>query len=244
MKKYLKNYKHDIRTHNTEAAEEFLPIFFEYIKPNSVIDIGCGTGTWLKVFKDLGASEILGVDGNYIKKETLEIDEKYLILHDLSKSFKLDKKYDLAISLEVAEHLPEKSADIFVETLTSLSNTILFSAALPFQGGQNHINEQPFSYWIEKFNKKGFTVKDLFRERIWNNKNIEWWYKQNMFLIEKGNILEQKEINIYYHPDNYISKMKSFGFYNTTSLKDWYSKILISFKKLIIDILSIRKIFK
>lgn len=244
MKKYLKNYKHDIQTHNTKAAKNFLPILFEYIKPNSVIDVGCGTGTWLKVFKNLGVLEILGVDGNYIKKESLEIDKKYFILHDLSEPFVSNKKYDLAVSLEVAEHLPEQSADIFVDTLTSLSNTILFSAALPFQGGQNHINEQSFAYWVKKFNKKGFIVKDLFRERIWNNENIDWWYKQNMFLVVKEDIDNQKNINDYYHPDNYIQKMKSFGFYDTVSLKNWYSKILISFKRLVVDILNIKKLIK
>ncbi|HKM40321.1 MAG TPA: methyltransferase domain-containing protein, partial [Patescibacteria group bacterium] len=205
----LNNYKHDEKLHNKKAATAFLPILFKHIIPKSVIDIGCGLGTWLKVLEENGIKDIIGVDGNHIDKSKLQIDEKNFILHDLNTPFSINRKFDLVINLEVAEHLSEQSADILIETLTNLSNTILFSAALPFQGGQNHINEQPFSYWIKKFNKKGFIVKDVFRNEIWNNKEIEWWYKQNIFLIKKSEE-KQELINDYYHPESYFDKARIY----------------------------------
>ena len=202
MSNPVNNYIHSETVHNTKAAEAFLPILLDYIKPHSVVDVGCGLGTWLKVFEANGINEVLGVDGNYIDQSKLQINKKDFLLHDLTEPLNHDRKFDLAICLEVAEHLPETSSDIIIDTLTCLSETILFSAALPNQGGQNHINEQTFSYWTEKFNKKGFVVKDLFREKIWQNEDINWWYRQNMFLVVKS---EEKQLPIldFYHPARY-----------------------------------------
>jgi len=198
------NYIHTEEIHNTKSADAFLPFLKEYINPQSVIDVGCGLGTWLKVFVDDGCNEILGVDGNYIDKSKLCIKEEYFLLHDLTCTLRLDKKYDLAICSEVAEHLPEDKAEVLIDTLINASDTILFSAALPLQGGQNHVNEQPFAYWVQKFNDKGFVMKDYFREKIWDNSNIDWWYKQNLFLVVRSD-QEQEPILDYYHPARYLA---------------------------------------
>ncbi|ADY52864.1 hypothetical protein Pedsa_2316 [Pseudopedobacter saltans DSM 12145] len=197
------DYIHTEEIHNTKAARAFLPFLYEYLKPTSAIDIGCGLGTWLQVLKENGTSEILGVDGDHVDKSKLKIFQNEFLAHDLCVPLILNKKYDLSICLEVAEHLPEEKAEIIIDTLTNSADTILFSAALPFQGGQNHINEQPFAYWVTKFNKRGFIVKDVFRQKIWDNPEIEWWYKQNMFLIVKSNE-KQDIIADYYHPERYL----------------------------------------
>lgn len=205
----LNNYIHDEKVHNTNSASSLFPIISEYVIPASVVDVGCGLGTWLKVFYDKGIKDIIGIDGNYIDTSKLKINPEFFLLHDLSKPINLSRKFDLAICLEVAEHLPEEASDIIINTLTDLSDKILFSAAISYQGGQNHINEKPFSYWVEKFNKKGYIVKDVFRDKIWDNKNIEWWYKQNMFFVLKSDE-EQEKINDYYHPENYLGKIIPF----------------------------------
>lgn len=202
-------YVHTSATHNTRAAEAFLPILFGEIGvPQSVVDIGCGTGTWLSVFKTKGASKVLGVDGSNVDVAQLHIDLIEFRALDLTQPIRLGEKFDLAVCLEVAEHLPEASSDTLVDTLCHLSNTILFSAALPQQGGQNHINEQPFDYWREKFNQKGYVWKDVFRAVIWNDSRIDSWYRQNMFLIEKvgESPVSQGPIDIYYHPEFYQYK--------------------------------------
>ncbi len=208
------NYVHSELIHNDRAAVNFLPYLFEYIRPSCVIDIGCGLGNWLEVFKQSGCSEVLGLDGANVDRSKLVISENEFLIHDLSQPFSPPKKFDLCICLEVGEHLPENSADILIETLVSSADNILFSAALPLQDGQNHINEQPFSYWIEKFNSKGYIVFDVFRSKIWNNAQIDWWYRQDMFLVCKST-KEQQPILDFYHPDAYVQVANSKLFYKS-----------------------------
>jgi SAM-dependent methyltransferase len=217
-------YVHTVDAHNTSAAKAFIPILVDEVGlPGSVIDVGCGTGTWLSVFKELGVKRVLGVDGDYVDKQKLHIPEHEFITADLENPFYYKDKFDLAVCLEVAEHLKPDAAGIIVNTLCNLSDKILFSAALPKQGGQNHINEQPFEYWKKLFNDKGYLWKDVFRERIWMNANIDWWYKQNMFLIEKidEKPIQQNFINDYYHPElymYYISKVENIPILTTRTM--------------------------
>jgi hypothetical protein len=95
----------------------------------------------------------------------------------------------LAISLEVAEHLPENAADDFVASLVRLAPIVLFSAAAPYQGGQNHVNEQWPGYWAERFAARNYLPVDCIRRRVWENPEVEWWYAQNTFLyVERSRL--------------------------------------------------------
>jgi SAM-dependent methyltransferase len=198
-------YVHDEITHNSSAAEQVLPVLFEIYKPSSILDVGCGLGNWIEVAKKISGAEITGVDGDYVNRSLLKIEENEFVEKDLTKPFDLNRKFDLAICLEVAEHLPEASAEGFVKSITNHSDVIMFSAALPGQGGQHHINEQWPSYWQEHFNSCGFEMMDFFRFKIWNNAKIEYWYKQNLFLVvRKGHLLANIENKIAYslvHPE-------------------------------------------
>ena len=198
-------YVHDEITHNSSAAEQVLPVLFEIYKPSSILDVGCGLGNWIEVAKKLSGAKIIGVDGDYVDRRLLKIEENEFVEKDLTKTFDLNKKFDLAICLEVAEHLPEASAEGFIKSITNHSDVIMFSAALPGQGGQHHINEQWPSYWQEHFNNCGFEMMDFFRFKIWNNPKIEYWYKQNLFLVvRKGHKLAKNEAEIAYslvHPE-------------------------------------------
>ena len=193
-------YIHTADVHNTAAAEAFIPFLLKVIQPLSVIDVGCGLGTWLKVFSELGIKDIIGIDGFNVDVNLLAIPLAVFIEHDLREPINLKRKFDLSLCLEVGEHLPDNCADNLINLLTSHSDNILFSAALPLQGGQNHINEQPFGYWVKKFNDRGFVVRDVFRELIWDNKDIDWWYRQNMLMVTKGDTSTQRKIHDYYHP--------------------------------------------
>ena len=198
-------YVHDEITHNSSAAEQVLPVLFEIYKPSSILDVGCGLGNWIEVAKKISGAEIKGVDGDYVDRRLLKIEENEFVEKDLTKTFDLNRKFDLAICLEVAEHLPEASAEGFIKSITNHSDVIMFSAALPGQGGQHHINEQWPSYWQEHFNNCGFEMMDFFRFKIWNNPKIEYWYKQNLFLVvRKGHKLAKNEAEIAYslvHPE-------------------------------------------
>lgn len=185
-------YIHEEAVHNFKAAREVIPFLLETLNVSSVVDVGCGIGTWLKVFEENGVRDILGIDGNYVDKSLLKIDKSNFVEYDLEKLYLADRKFDLAISLEVAEHLSLDSADVFVKTICNLSDTILFSAAIPNQGGQNHINEQEPNYWIEKFEREGYYLLDVVRPIFWENENVDSWYRQNMLLFTKNIDLKLK----------------------------------------------------
>lgn len=173
-------------------------------------------GAWLSVFRQLGVENTLGVDGNWVDKDKLYIDKKFFLEKNLTEPLSLNRKFDLAMSLEVAEHLPESAADTFVETLTKLSDNIVFSAAIPNQGGQNHINEQWHTYWIEKFEARGFYCNDIIRPVIWNNPNVEYWYAQNMlyFTADKNFTSNTSLINII-HPTLFEHRNRQINQFET-----------------------------
>ena len=205
-------YIHETDVHNTKAAKEVVPIILNIFNPNAVLDVGCGIGTWLQVFKQKGVKKIKGIDGNYVNREHLfsHIDEQEFQALDLSSPFDINERFDLAICLEVAEHLPFSSANDFVESLSKHSDIIIFGAAVPGQWGQNHLNEQWTEFWIELFNNRGYKPYDLLRSLIWDNKNVEWWYKQNILVFSKTTL--QLPINsISYqsviHPEHFEQKI-------------------------------------
>jgi hypothetical protein len=196
-------YIHTEDIHNVVSPEQVVPIIMDKVKPTSVLDVGCGIGTWLSVFEEHGIKEYLGIDGEHVRKEMLKIPVTHFTTQNLTKPSSLNKIFDLALCLEVAEHLPESAADTLVEFLVRHAESILFSAAIPGQGGQNHLNEQWTAYWEIKFNKHGFYFHDSIRPLIWNNEKVQWWYKQNIFLITKQKTNEP--INSIVHPELFIS---------------------------------------
>jgi SAM-dependent methyltransferase len=180
-----KKYHHSEDMHNLQSPREIVPILMKLLQPQSVVDFGCGIGTFLHCFKEQGVKDVLGIDGPWVDKQLLS---KYLASNefmqaDLENEINLPKKYDLAISVEVAEHLSDHAAETFVNNLVNAGNVIVFSAALPLQGGQNHINEQWIQYWEEKFSKHGYIVHDVLRPILWENQNVFWWYRQNMVVV-------------------------------------------------------------
>ena len=173
------------------SAQEIVPLVLELVQPRSVVDVGCGLGTWLSVFKGHGVDEILGIDGDYVDRSKLEIPEERYLAFDLKTPLRMSRKFDLVVSLEVAEHLPGEYAGIFVDSLTRLGPVILFSAAIPFQGGTRHVNEQWPEYWRKYFQEKEYVAVDCLRRKIWRNENVEWWYAQNTLMFVRRGHLER-----------------------------------------------------
>lgn len=203
-------YFHEESFHNYDAAKVILPFVIQNFNPKSILDVGCGTGTWLKVAKELGVSEVVGIDGDYVDRSVLlqNLDQNEFLAADLSFPFQLDRQFDLLICLEVAEHLHEDFAENFIYSLSLHSDLILFSAAIPLQGGQNHLNEQAPSYWIKKFENSGYHVYDPIRPLVWNSQEVDVWYKQNMFLFSRAELNIQKPIITHFvHPELYESQL-------------------------------------
>jgi SAM-dependent methyltransferase len=160
------------------SAREVVPLVMELVHPRSVVDVGCGGGAWLSVFKEHGVRDVLGVDGPWATKHW-KISPAEFVEHDLTQPLQLGRKFDLVMCLEVAEHLPQESARGFVGSLAALGETILFSAAVPLQGGTSHVNEQWPDYWAALFKELGYAPVDCLRRRIWDNEKVDWWYAQN-----------------------------------------------------------------
>ena len=188
---YSTRYHSQNTTFSLESAKEIVPLLLKLIEPGSVIDVGCGLGSWLSIFQKHHISDILGVDGDFISRRSLLIPEKSFLAHDLTSPLELERKFDLVLSLEVAEHLPEKIAGVFVQSLVDLGEVILFSAAIPFQGGTGHINEKWQDYWAERFSKHGYKAVDCIRPRIWNMPNVASYYAQNILLYVKESKLDK-----------------------------------------------------
>jgi SAM-dependent methyltransferase len=184
----MSRYTHSTTVHNLESPRILVPDLMTLIGPESVLDVGCGTGTFLKVFKESGVKHVLGVDGPWgnpaLRKSHLTEAEFQSL--DLEVFHDFGRKFDLALCLEVAEHLKPEAAKTLVKTLTNASDVIWFSAALPMQGGQNHINEQPLSYWVKLFGEAGYTMDDSLRPLWWNDSRVFWWYRQNSVLFFRG----------------------------------------------------------
>lgn len=168
------------------SAQRVLPCLLDILPIDSVLDVGCGRGAWLAVFQELGVSEIFGVDGAYVDKSTLCVPLSAFACRDLQKPFDLERRFDLVISLEVAEHLPEPVSASFVESLTRHSDMVLFSAAPPGQGGHDHINEKDYEFWRHLFAEQGYWAIDYLRPRLQYDQAIEPWYRYNPILYVAG----------------------------------------------------------
>ena len=183
------------RAGSVMSARAILSTLLPHLECRSMVDFGCGTGTWLWVAHGFGVESIRGLDGDYVPPRQLMIPQDCFCAVDLEEPVVLEKKYDLAISMEVAEHLHKESADTFVESLCNAADTILFSAAHPGQGGDGHINEQPMTYWTSKFGKHGFLPVEI-RQLFEGNEDIESWYRENIVLYVREAKVRRVEKNL------------------------------------------------
>ena len=168
-----------------QSARLVMGLLFDTYRPKSVLDVGCGQGAWLAAAEEFGCSRLVGVDGPWVDPAALLSKKVEFSTVNLEEKFRVSKRFDLCISVEVAEHLSAPRARAFVETLCAASDVILFSAAIRLQGGVNHMNEQWQSFWANLFEEAGYECHDLFRPKLWNNRNVESWYRQNILLYIK-----------------------------------------------------------
>lgn len=198
------------------SARAAIPTLFEFVQPKSVLDVGCGIGTWLAEFQAAGVIDYVGVDGDYVDRSKLLIDGALFRCHDLSTPLVLSRQFDLAVSLEVAEHLPEEAAAAFVGSLVRAAPVVLFSAAIPEQPGTGHVNCQWPDYWMALFAEHGYQAVDCLRWRWWDEARIAWWYRQNAFVyVDREKLADyprlaaeattQRLPQRVVHPDHYLA---------------------------------------
>lgn len=207
---------------NRISASKVLSILFDYVAPDSILDVGCGLGTWLSVAQAMGVREVQGVDGEWLDPGRLEIDPSLVRRTDLEKGISFGKRFDLVICLEVAEHLREEAAETFVASLVEHGDMILFSAGIPHQGGHHHVNERFPGYWAAIFAKHDFLALDFIRGRIWDDESVHWWFRQNVLLFaHRDAVSANRRLQQEYdagtgkhplsivHPEVYLSRLET-----------------------------------
>lgn len=168
-----------------------MPQLIQWFSPTSVIDLGCGIGEWLAEFEAAGVGDIQGVDGTYVDRKQLAIPNSAFKAHDFVEHLEIGRRYDLAMSVEVAEHLEADHGASLVRSLVEAADVVLFSAAAPHQAGVKHVNCQWPAYWSRHFRDHGFATIDAIRPRIWSDCRVDWWYRQNALLYVRESRLPQ-----------------------------------------------------
>lgn len=175
------------------SADAVVPLVLELLSPARVIDVGSGHGEWLAAFLARGVADGLAIDGPWVDTESLAVPPEKFRVVSLDESWTVAERFDLAVCLEVAEHIPDRRSSELIGNLVSLAPAVLFSAALPGQEGTHHINEQWPEYWHRRFREKGYVRIDSIRPQIWQDPRVAWYYQQNIYLYVASELLEASQ---------------------------------------------------
>jgi SAM-dependent methyltransferase len=176
---------------SSRAAREVVPLLIRLVRPSSVVDVGCGAGSWLKEFQVAGVADVLGIDF-HVQESSLRIPREKFLRSDLQRPISVPRRFDMVLCMEVAEHLPRESADILVQSLVNLGPIVIFSAALPYQlGSASHVNEEWPEWWVKLFSARGYKVIDCIRELIWLERSVPYWYSQNLLMFVSSDIISR-----------------------------------------------------
>ncbi|HEY4517498.1 MAG TPA: class I SAM-dependent methyltransferase [Candidatus Paceibacterota bacterium] len=187
--RYNSNFFSHLQEDSYASAKVIVPLVRRYIQPKSILDVGCGTGAFLSVFKETGSNEVFGVDGPWVSREERRVPDDSFQVANLEEPLELHRTFDLVVSVEVAEHISEAAAKTFVKSLTQHGDIVLFSAAIPHQGGTHHINEQWPSYWVQLFAEEGYVPIDCLRREVWESPQVNFWFAQNILFFAKRDTL-------------------------------------------------------
>lgn len=165
------------------SAKVVIPFMQLALNVESLLDVGAGVGAWAAEWIAGGVRDVVAVDGDYAKALKLLVPDDCFVAHDLGQPLDLGRRFDLVQTLEVAEHLPAEKADAFVASLVRHGDVVLFSAAVPGQGGEHHVNEQHPEYWRQKFAAHGYACFDWLRPQIADHADVQPWYRYNSLIF-------------------------------------------------------------
>ena len=233
---YTAGFFSGIHQGSEDSAREMVPWLVDLLRPTSVVDVGCGLGIWLKVLHENGVGKILGLDAPWVPVDKLKIPAEKFVQADLAHldTVAVDSfgRFDLALSLEVAEHIPAEHAKAFVAMLTDLAPCVLFSAAIPDQGGIGHVNERWPQDWMSTFREFNYVCIDCVRGRFWDDDKVAPWYAQNAFFFveeqaaNRYELLREAEAKYSFgrrsviHPKQYARKIAELRDPNTWSIRE------------------------
>jgi SAM-dependent methyltransferase len=178
------------REGSLRSAAAVLNAVSPILQYRSVLDIGCGAGAWLAAHRDLGITDFVGVDGNYVDRALLLFDQQSFFALNVAEPFDLQRRFDIVQCLEVAEHIPSSASSILIDNIVRHGDLVLFSAAVPGQGGKDHVNEQPYEHWRDMFAARHYRLYDFVRPRIKADYAVEPWYRYNLMLFANDSIAD------------------------------------------------------
>lgn len=167
------------------SARSVVPVVLRHLRPSSILDVGCGAGAWIAAYAESGVDDFMGVDAGYVRPDQLLFDPSSFHAIDVAGVFRLGRTFDMVQCLEVAEHLDPSASETLVDNLVAHAPIVLFSAAPPGQGGENHINERPYGYWRDLFQGYGYSLFDFLRPQIRFRRSVENWYRYNMLVFAR-----------------------------------------------------------
>jgi len=233
-------YSYDQARHGVstvrQSADVIAPLLTRKFGPRSVVDFGCGVGDWLAAFAAAGVPDALGLDGSWVPLENLQIPQSSFQLADVTRPIILPRRFDLAICLEVAEHIPEASAGCLLDSLAAAADLVVFSAAIPGQGGYEHVNERFQQDWVERFTARGYQAFDLVRPEIWTDPRVSVWYRQNLLVFARAEAVIRHSLRpapfvaSLVHPEIYLAKLdpRSWSLRQIGKHLGWYLSRSIS----------------
>lgn len=168
------------------SARAVAPIIKRNLKPSSILDVGCGAGAWVLAYTESGVSDVVGVDADYVRPEQLMFDPSRFHAINVAGIFRMGRTFDVVQCLEVAEHLDPAASKTLVDNLVAHARVVVFSAAPPGQGGENHINERPYDYWRDLFQARGYALFDFLRPQLRFRRGVEHWYRYNMLMFARA----------------------------------------------------------
>lgn len=172
----------DEASSSTRSAQAIVPVLNRILSPANVLDVGCGVGAFLEEFVREGVHDTVGLEGEWARGKQFGDPAITYRYTDLTHPVDLGRTFDVALCLEVGEHLDSAFADTLVETLTRHSRAICFSSAIPGQGGTHHVNEQWPEYWGRRFRSRGYACFDAVRPTIRRDPRVPTWYAQNILV--------------------------------------------------------------
>lgn len=185
-----KYYQTLVEPYARKSVPHMAESIVETFHPASVIDVGCGSGALLVALRKLGVRRLIGLDAaeaglDIARARSLDV-RKFDITTDRWSG---KDRFDIAISMETAEHLPASAADRYVELLCSLAPVVIFTAAHPGQGGIGHLNEQPPEYWTELFKAHGFRLAEKTTadwQSAWSAAGVANFYTRNLMVFKRS----------------------------------------------------------
>ena len=238
LETYSSDFYSVMETGSSSSAHEIIPLLFSAYKPKSVVDVGCGTGAFASEFLKLGVTDVVGYEGLWMKSLPTILPKDRYIYQDFKNALSSPRTFDLAICLEVAEHLEEVYARSLINSLCSLSEIVVFSAAIPNQGGNHHVNEQWPQYWNELFTEMGFSLIWDPRMEIWRNESIEACYRQNLLVFGRKKSPSEIPLISLVHPVLWTQAMAARKIPISNRMISKLPKFVFEFRRFILRLIS------